>query len=402
MTEPEAAGPLRGLRVIDAGVLFAAPLCATLLADLGADVLKIEHPEHGDPLRGFGWQKNGEALWWKIVGRNKRAMTLDLSGETGQDIFLDLVARYDVVIESFRPGTLERWNLPWERLRERNPKLILLRTSGFGQTGRYRSRPGFGTLAEAMSGFAAVTGAPDGPPTLPSIALADGVAALAGAVMVLAALNHLRDSGGSGQVIDVSLVEPLFWLLGPQATVLDQLGIVQQRTGNRTAFTALRNAFETKDGGWVAISASSDGIARRVLRIVGGEELVADPRFRTNQDRLDHAEELDAIVSAWMAERTRDEAIERFIEGEAAIAPVYDTADIVADPYFRERGALVDVPDPELGSVLMQGLIARLSETPGAVRWTGPPHGRHTDEVLRDELGLDAEAIASLRSEGVV
>jgi formyl-CoA transferase len=401
MTTTDAQGPLSGLRVLDLGVLFAAPLCATLLGDLGADVVKIEHPKHGDPLRGFGWQKNDEALWWKMVARNKRGITLDLSQEAGQEIFLDLVAEADVVLESFRPGTFERWNLSWERLRERNPDLILVRQSGFGQTGRYSSRPGFGTLAEAMSGFAAITGPADGPPTLPSIALADGIAALTSTVMVLAALNHLR-SGGTGQVVDISLVEPLFWLLGPQATVYDQLGIVQGRTGNRSAFTTLRNTYRTSDGGWVAISSSSETIAKRVLRIIGGEELAADPRFATNSARLEYAEELDTMVAEWIAARPRDEVIATFAEGEAAIAPVYDTADIVADEYFWERDALVRVPDPDLGEIVMQGMIAKLSETPGSIRSTGPKLGQHTDEVLRERLGLDDEAIARLRSEGVV
>jgi formyl-CoA transferase len=394
-------GPLTGLRILDLGVLFATPLCATLLGDLGADVVKIEHPKHGDPLRGWGWQKNGEALFWKMVGRNKRALTLDLADSDGQDVFLKLVQGSDVVLEGFRPGTLEKWNLPWERLRERNPRLILARTSGFGQTGRYRTRPGFGSLAEAMSGYAAITGEPDGPPMLPGFALADGIAALTSAVLVLAALSHVR-AGGEGQVIDVSLVEPLFWLLGPQATVYDELGIVPPRTGNRSLVASLRNTFETSDGRWVAISASAEGIAKRVLAIVGGEELVNDPRFATNTGRLEHADELDAKIAQWMAARTRDEVIEIFAEGEAAIAPVYDTADIVGDEYFWERGALVRVPDQELGTVLMQGLIAHLSETPGSIRSTGPKLGQHTDEVLRELGGLNDDAIGRLRDRGVI
>jgi crotonobetainyl-CoA:carnitine CoA-transferase CaiB-like acyl-CoA transferase len=401
VTPTPAKGALDGLRVLDLGVLFAAPLCATLLGDLGADVIKIEHPKHGDPLRGFGWQKNDEALWWKMVARNKRAITLNLSDEAGQEIFLDLVEQADVVLEAFRPGTFERWNLPWERLKERNPNLILVRTSGFGQTGRYSSRPGFGTLAEAMSGFAAITGTADGPPTLPSVALADGVAALASTVMVLAALNHLRN-GGEGQVVDISLVEPLFWLLGPQSTAYDQLGIVQGRTGNASVFTALRNTYQTSDGGWVAISSSSEGIAKRVLRIIGGEEMANDPRFATNTARLAYIEELNAMVAEWMAARTRDEVLAIFEEGEAAIAPVYDAADIAADEYFWEREALVRVPDPELGEIVMQGMIAKLSATPGSIRSTGPKLGQHTDEVLRERLGLDDETIERLRSSGVV
>lgn len=402
MDDNVSTGPLKGLKVVDAGVLFAAPLCATLLADFGADVIKIEHPKRGDPLRSFGWQQNGEALWWKMVSRNKRAMTLDLSQEAGQEIFLDLAAQSDVVIESFRPRTLERWNLGWDRLRERNPRLVMLRTSGFGQTGRYSSRPGFGTLAEAMSGFAAITGSPEGPPTLPSIALADGIAALAGAALVLAALRHAGEPEGEGQVIDLSLIEPLFWILGPQPTVYDQLNIVPRRSGNRTPFTPMRNAYRTSDDRWVAISASSENIAERVLRVIGGEELAADHRFATAADRLAHADELDAIVADWISARPRDEVIERFIEGEAAIAPIYDIQDIVSDPYFWECGALVRVVDPEIGSVLMQGVIARLSATPGSIHWPGPKRGEHTEQLLRERLAVDDETIARLRSDGII
>jgi formyl-CoA transferase len=252
-----------------------------------------------------------------------------------------------------------------------------------------------------MSGFAAITGSADGPPTLPSIALADGIAALTSTVMVLAALHHVK-SGGEGQVVDISLVEPLFWLLGPQATIHDQLGIVQGRSGNRSAFSTLRNTYRTSDGSWVAISASSDGIAKRVLRIVGGEQSANDPRFATNADRLAHTDELDAMVAEWIGARTRDEVLARFTEGEAAIAPVYDTADIVADEYFWEREALVRVPDPDLGEVVMQGLIAKLSVTPGSIRAAAPKLGQHTDEVLREQLGLDEDAIERLRGDGVV
>lgn len=398
----ESSGPLTGLRVLDAGVLFAAPLCATLLGDLGADVIKIEHPVFGDPLRSFGWQKEGEAVWWKMVGRNKQAITADLSTHAGQDIFLGLAAQSDVVLESFRPGTLERWNLSWERLRERNADLVLLRMSGFGQTGRYSQRPGFGTLAEAMSGFAAITGQPDGPPTLPSIALADGVAGLASAALVLAAIFNIHANRGHGQVIDISLIEPLFWILGPQPTVLDQLGLIQTRTGNRTAFTALRNAYETSDGKWVAISASTATIAERVLTVVGAAHLLADPRFASDNRRLENAEHLDRIVSHWIASKTRDEVLARFADAQAAAAPVYNIADIVADPYFWEREALVVAHDEELGPILMQGIIGHFSETPGRIRWPGARRGAHTDHILRERLGLDREEIQHLRDEHIV
>ena len=376
-------GPLTGLRIIDAGVLFAAPLCGTLLGDFGADVIKVEHPE-GDPLRSFGWQEDGESVWWKVVGRNKRSVTLDLDQPEDQDVFAELAARSDVVLESFRPSTLERWNLSYERLAERNPGLILLRTSGFGQSGPYRNRPGFGTVAEAMSGFAAITGTADGPPTLPPIALADGVAAITGAMTVMMALHH-RHATGLGQVIDLSLVEPLFWILGPQATVYDRLGVVQTRTGNRTPFSAPRNLYRSADDKWIAMSGSSQSTAQRVLRLVGGDELAEDPRFATNRDRVEHVEELDERISAWVAQHDRDEALALLGEAQAATGPVYDIADIVADPHMQEREALI-----RCSGVLMQGLIAKLSLTPGSIRRAAPGMGEHTAEVLR-EAGLDAD-----------
>lgn len=376
-----ADGPLAGLRVIDAGVLFAAPLCGTLLADFGADVIKVEHPS-GDPLRSFGWQEDGESVWWKVVGRNKRSITLDLSRADDQDTFAALAASADVVLESFRPGTLERWNLGYERLAAANPGLILLRTSGFGQTGPYRDRPGFGTLAEAMSGFAAVTGDAEGPPTLPPIALADGVAAITGAMLVLMALHH-RQATALGQVIDLSLVEPLFWILGPQATVYDRLGVVQGRTGNRTPFTAPRNLYATADDKWLAMSGSNQNTAERVLRLVGGDELAQDPRFASNRARVEHVEELDHRVGAWVKARTREEALAAFEAAQAATGPVYDIAELVDDPHMQAREALI-----RHDGVLMQGLIGKLSRTPGSLRRPAPKLGEHTEEVLR-EAGLE-------------
>jgi formyl-CoA transferase len=306
---------------------------------------------------------------------------MDLGEAEGRDAFRELAATADVVLESFRPGTLERWGLGYETLAERNPGLILLRTSGYGQTGPYSPRPGFGTLAEAMSGFAAITGDADGPPTLPPIALADGVAALTGAMLVLMALHH-RDGGGGGQVIDLSLVEPLFWLLGPQVTVLDRLGEVQQRQGNRTPFSSPRNLFETADRKWIAISGSSQNTAFRVLKAIGGDDLANDPRFATNTSRLQNVDALDALVGDWVRKRTREDVLEQFEAAEAAVGPVYDASDIVVDPHFIDRDALIRVD-----GVLMQGLIGKLSATPGSVRRPAPSLGEHTREILA-ELGL--------------
>ncbi len=381
-----SAGPLDGLRVLDAGVLLAAPLCGTLLGDFGADVLKIEQPS-GDPLRSFGWQEDGESVWWKVVGRNKRSVTLDLSQGVDQDAFVALAATSDVVLESFRPGTLERWDLGYERLAERNPGLILLRTTGFGQTGPYRERPGFGTLAEAMSGFAAITGAEDGPPTLPPIALADGVAALTGAVMILLALQH-RNVTGLGQVIDLSSWSPVRSRVH-QATVYDRLGVVQERSGNLDApplQRAPQPAPAASDDRWIAMSGSSQSTARRVLQLVGGDELADDPRFATNTARVEHVEELDTRIGAWVARHTRDEALSLFEGAQAATGPVLDIAEFVADPHWQEREAVV-----RYDGVLMQGLIAKLSLSPGQISRPAPARGEHTHEVLR-EAGLESGA----------
>ena len=295
-------GPLTGIRVIDAATLFAGPSAAMLLADFGADVIKVEHPK-GDPVRGHGYQKDGFPLWWKVISRNKRAITLNLSKPEGQKLMLGLIEKSDVLIESFRPGTLERWNLGPDVLHRVNPKLIVARVTGFGQKGPYKDRPGFGTLAEAMSGFAAMTGEPDGPPTLPPFGLADGIAGLAILSAILMALRA-RDRTGRGQIIDLAIIEPILTILGPQPTWYDQLGIVQARRGNRSVNNAPRNIYRTADGRWVAISTSAQSVAERVMRLVGRPEIINEPWFDSGAKRAEHADELDDAVASWIAQRT--------------------------------------------------------------------------------------------------
>ncbi|MGY2064292.1 CaiB/BaiF CoA transferase family protein [Blastococcus sp. SYSU DS0619] len=390
---------LDGLRVLDVSTLFAGPLAATMLGDFGAEVIKIEHPK-GDPVRYHGASKDGVGLWGKVVGRNKRGITLYLGSPEGQEVFRKLVATADVVIENFRPGTLERWGLGYDELSRTNPGLVLVRVTGFGQFGPYSGRPGFGTLAEAMSGFAAITGEPDGPPTLPPFGLADGISALAAAFATMTALRA-RESTGRGQVVDLAIIEPILTLLGPQPTVYDALGQVQPRTGNRSANNAPRNTYRTSDGRWVAISTSAQSIAERVMHLVGRPEFIDEPWFASGADRAEHADELDDAVGSWIAARDRDEVVRAFEEAQAAVAPIYDVRDVLADPQFQALGSLVRVPDPELGSVLMQNVIFRLSETPGAVVSAGPSIGQHTEEVL-GELGIGAEEIAALRSKGAL
>ena len=392
--------PLDGIRVVEAATLFAAPIAGMLLADYGADVVKLEHPRRPDPARGHGPSKDGVGLWFKTLARNKRLATLDLSQPRGRDVFLRLAERADVVIENFRPGTLERWGLGWDELSAVNPRLVLARVSGFGQQGPYAQRPGFGTLAEAMSGFAALNGEPDGPPLLPPLALADGIAGLTTAFAILAALRA-RELTGAGQVVDTNLVEPLALLVGPQVTAYDLFGELQQRTGNRSSHNAPRNVYRTADDQWVAVSASATSIAERVLRLVGRPDLVEQPWFATGTGRVAHVDEIDGAVAAWIGERTRDDVIAAFEAAEAAIAPVYDASGLAADPHFRATNAFVAVDDDELGRVMMSNVISRLSATPGAVERPGAAHGADTAEVLA-EVGIDAHDLARLREEHVV
>lgn len=392
--------PLSEIKVVDVSTLFAGPTAAMLMGDFGADVIKVEHPRRGDPSRGHGYAKDGVGLWWKVLSRNKRTTAIDLSAPEGQQLLKRILADADVLIENFRPGTLERWNLSPAQLHEVNPRLVIARFTGFGQVGPKSNEPGFGTLAEAMSGFAAMTGEPDGPPTLPPFALADGVAGLAGAYTIMVALQG-RQKSGKGQVLDLAIIEPILTVLGPQITAYRALGVVPERTGNRSLNNSPRNIYRTRDGRWLAVSTSAQSIAERVIRLVGRPDLVDEPWFSSGRARAQHADELDAAVGSWIAERDADEVIAAFREAQAAVAPVYDVADIVADPQFQALGTIVDVPDPELGTVSMQNVLARLSDTPGEIRWAGPRFGEHTSEILA-EAGVPTDDIAALRERGVI
>ncbi|MFE2645257.1 CaiB/BaiF CoA transferase family protein [Streptomyces nigra] len=392
--------PLAGLRVIDLATLFAGPLAATMLGDFGAEVIKVEHPEKPDPSRGHGPAKDGVGLWWKVLGRNKRAITLNLSRPGGRATLLRLAATADVIIENFRPGTLEKWDLGWPELSAANPRLVLTRVTGFGQFGPSSHRPGFGTLAEAMSGFAALTGEPDAPPTLPPFGLADSIAGLATAYAVMTALAA-RERTGEGQVVDMALIEPMLMALGPQPTWYDQLGYVQERTGNRSANNAPRNTYRTADGTWVAVSTSAQSIAERVMRLVGRPDLIDEPWFATGVDRARHADVLDRAVGDWIARHTRADVLAAFEKAEAAVAPVQDIRDVMTDPQYAALDTVTTVDDPELGPLRMQNVLFRLSATPGTIRWAGRPHGADTDEVLTG-LGLSPADLAALREEGAL
>lgn len=395
-------GPLVGVRVLDLATMMAAPWSAAFLADYGADVIKVERPGSGDHARAFGLQKDGEPVFWKTLGRNKRSLALDLKHPDGRDVVLHLARSSDVVIENFRPGVLDRLGLGYDALRAVNPRIVLLSVTGYGQDGPYADRAGFGTLIEAMSGFAASNGAADGPPILPAIPLADGVAGVFGALAVMIALYE-RDARGAdeGQRIDLSLFEPLARLLEGHVLEYEALGIVRERLGNRSLTSAPRNAYVAADGRWVALSASAQPVFERLARAIGRPDLIDDPRFANNHERIRHVEVLDAIVGGWIAARPRDQAIEELSALGAAVGPINDVAEMLDDPHVRARGSFERHDDPVLGALRVPAVTARLSRTPGRVRHLGPALGADTDAILRD-LGLDDAAIRRLRDAGAV
>ncbi|MEE2060980.1 CaiB/BaiF CoA transferase family protein [Rhodococcus artemisiae] len=387
---------LHGIRVLDLATLAAGPLAATYLGEFGADVIKVEQPQGGDPIRGWGVQKDGIGLVWKSIGRNKRSVTIDLRTDDGQELVRRLAAECDVVVANTRPHTLTRWGLDYDALRRINPKIVMLHVTGFGLTGPKSSRPGFGTLGEAMSGFAHTTGESDGPPTLPSFMLADGVASLNAAYSIMMALYHRDVHGADGQLIDVNLVDPLARLLEQSLLAYDQTGEIAQRTGNRWGISAPRNTYRTKDDKWLAMSASSPSIALRVFKAIGRHDLVDDPDFSDAQRRLKRLDEVDELVAEWVTQHTLDDAMAVFEAGEIAAAPVYDVSQLVEDEQMIAREVFVRVEDPDLESMLVQAPVPRFSGNAGIVDNLGPALGAHTAEVLTEVLGLTDAQIADL------
>jgi crotonobetainyl-CoA:carnitine CoA-transferase CaiB-like acyl-CoA transferase len=384
------------MRVLDLSRLVAGNMLSLQLGDFGAEVIKIE-PLEGDPLRE--WRDGGEQLFWKTYSRNKMSVALDLRNQTAKSVLLRLVEDADVFIENYRPGTLEKMGLAPDILLARNPQLVIVRLSGFGQTGPYAQLPGFGTLVEAMSGLAARTGFADREPLLPPLALADMIAGLSGAMATVTALLARGRGLAAGQVIDLSLLEPLFSVLGPEAAIYRRTGEIKQRAGNGISISAPRNIYRCADGKYVALSGSTQAMARRVFEVIGRPEMIEDPRFRSNSDRVRNRALVDEAVAAWFAGKGRDESLATMRAAGVTVGPVYDIGDAVVDPHFKEREILVDVEDPELGALPMHNIVPRLSATPGVWRRPAPSLGQHTDEVLA-AAGLDADAIAQLRSEG--
>jgi len=396
---PTASCPLDGITVLDLSRLVAGNMVSLQLADFGAEVIKVEDPDKGDPLRA--WRVEGHSLFWKAYARNKLSLTLNLRKPQGKELLLNLTEHTQVLIENYRPGTLERMGLAPAVLHARNPRLIIVRVSGWGQTGPYARKPGFGTLVEGLSGFAAKTGFPDREPVLPPTALADMISGLYGAYATLLALREIESKGGGGQVIDLSLLEGMHSVVGSDAAAFKAFGAVPRRQGSRSNITSPRNVYRTRDGRWLSISGSMQSMAERLYAAVGAAEMTKDARFASNSARLANNEEAERPIREFIAGRDLAECLAVFEAAEVTAAPVYDIDQFVADRHVQERQVVVEVPDEELGSVTMHNVLPRLSETPGALRRPAPKLGEHTPEVLA-RIGIAAGELARLRSEGIV
>jgi len=397
--DPASKGPLAGVRVLDLSRVVAGNILSVQLADFGAEVIKVENPAKGDPLGS--WGNDGIETNWKAYARNKKSIGLNLREARAREIVLELAASAQILVENFRPGRLEEMGLGPDALHERNPKLVIVRISGFGQTGPYRGRPGFGTMIEALSGFAARNGFPDREPVLPPCALADIISGLTGAFATMVALREVEVSGGKGQVIDLALLEAMHAIMGPESMALKITGEIKERSGNASNTAAPRDVYRTKDGEWIALSASIQTIAERVFRVIGRADMIDNPRYRTNQDRVRHKDEVNGAVAEWVAERTRDEVMEIFEREDVTASPIYDPRDMQHDRHFIERGVLVSLPDEDIGSAPMHNIVPRFSQTPGTFRYAAPRLGADTDSVL-DAIGIDAGERAELKASGVI
>ena len=395
---PHAKGALNGVRVLDLSRLVAGNILTQMLADFGAEVIKVEPPA-GDTLRA--WKTAGVSTDWKIYARSKKSLCLDLRNPAAMELLLGLLPGAAMLVESFRPGTLEKMGLAPQRLLELNPKLVIVRISGWGQDGPYRQRPGFGTLIEGMAGFAALNGFADREPVLPPMFLADSIAGLSGAAAAMIALREAETGSGHGQVIDLPLLDPLFAMLGPQAANYRLSGKVKPRSGSRSNNTGPRNAYRTLDDLWVCLSASTQKMAERLFRSIGRADLVEDPRYKTNAQRVKNAAQLDAIIGGFIAERTQADNVAFFEQAEVTIGPIYDISQFIEDPHVLEREILADYPDAEMGSLPMHHVVPRLSGTPGAVRAPAPALGEHNRALLA-EIGVDPARYAELLGSGAV
>ncbi|MGD9795813.1 MAG: CaiB/BaiF CoA transferase family protein [Dehalococcoidia bacterium] len=396
------SGPLAGVRVVETGSLLAGPLCARLLADYGADVVKIEDPARGDIGRHWGRNKlDGESLWWPLMARNKRCVTINLRDPEGQDLARRLCDSADILVENFRPGTLERWNLGPERLHATNPGLVVVRVSGFGQSGPYRDKAGFGVVGEAIGGLRYTTGTEGEAPPRVGVSIGDQLASVFGVVGALLGL-HARRTTGRGQVADVAIYEAVFAMMESIVTEYARLGVLPERTGSRLAGVAPSNIYPTSDGEWIIIGGNAENVFRRLMDAIGDAELAEDPRFSTHTARGVNFEALDAIISAWTRQRSADDVVDALDVAGVPASRIYSPADIVADPHFAARDMLLRIADDKLGELLMPGIVPKMSDTPGSMAWLGPEHGEHTDQVFGKELGISTDELSGLRERGII
>ena len=393
-------GPLQGIRVLELGSLIAGPFCAKTLADFGAEVVKIEPPGEGDPLRTWRRMRNGVSLWWHVQSRNKKSVTCDLRSPEGQEIVRRLARGCDIAIENFRPGAFEKWNLGWDALSRENPKLILVRISGYGQTGPYRGRPGFAAIAEAVGGLRYVNGFPDRPPARPNLSLGDTLASLHGVIGALLALHHLRN-GGKGQVIDVALYESVFNCMESLLPEYSAGGYVRERSGSALPGIAPSNLYPCKGGAYVLIAGNADSLFRRLMAAIGREDLRDDPALARNDGRAAQMQRIDDAIAEWTSRFSQEEVLETMEKAEVPAGRIYSAADIAADPHFAARGMIRDIVAGDGEPLQVPGVIPVLSETPGEIRTSAPKLGEHTDAVLRG-IGYSAEEISELRKMRIV
>ena len=394
-------GPLSDIKVLELGTLIAGPFCSRIFAEFGAQVIKIESPDGGDPLRQWRKLHNGTSLWWYLQARNKKSVTVNMREPEGQEIVRKLAAGADVVIENFRPGTLEKWGLGWDRLSQSNPGLVMVRLSGYGQTGPYRSRAGFGAIGEAMAGLRYVTGYPDRAPVRVGISLGDAVASLYGVIGALMALRHREVSGGRGQVVDVALYEAVFSLMESLLPEYDMTGFVRERSGASLPGIVPSNTYTTRDGKFVVIGANGDAIFRRMMAAIGRGDLGNDPALARNDGRVARTAELDKVIGDWCAAHDLDYVLEVLAAAQVPSGKIYDIADIVKDLHFQARGMIEEARLPDGEPMKVPGVVPKMTQTPGGTRWLGPDLGEHTTEVLA-QLGYDAARIAELKSRGVI
>jgi crotonobetainyl-CoA:carnitine CoA-transferase CaiB-like acyl-CoA transferase len=394
-------GPLNGVRVIEIGTLIAAPFAARLMGEFGAEVIKIESMGQGDPLRKWRKLHEGTSLWWYLQSRNKKSLSLNLKSPEGIEIVKRLAESADVLIENLRPGALEKLGLGWDVLHALNPKLTLVRISGYGQSGPYRDRPGFGAIGEAMGGIRYTTGTPGSPPARVGVSLGDSLASMHAVMGALMSLLRVKTGQGDGQIVDVSLVESVFNLMESLVPEYDMLGHVRERTGGALPGIAPSNTYPTADGAFVVIAGNSDPIFKRLMHTIGRSDLAEAPELAQNDGRAAQSEMLDAVISAWSSSLPIDDVLEALEQAEVPAGRIYNVADIVADPHYQAREMILDAQLPGGANVKMPGIVPKLSETPGSVNWQGPALGQHTDSVLSD-LGLTAADIAQLKTEGVV